>query len=132
YTLAVELEKDGDIAGRMYEDFIEAHKRVYGYATRSPARIVNLRSVHQAGGSDYIDRSEFSTNGAQIQQSRRSIRVATSSNAVEADIYQRETLPAGAELHGPAIVEQADTTTLVEPGWHVQVDDKGNLLLTHE
>lgn len=132
YTLAVELEKEGDVAGRMYEDFIEAHQRVYGYATRSPARIVNLRSVHQAGGSDHIDRSEFSAEGNQIQRGKRLIRVAGVGGEIEADIYQRETLPAGTEFQGPAIVEQADTTTLIEPGWHVRVDDKGNLVLTHE
>lgn len=132
YTLAVELAKEGDITGRMYEDFIEAHKRVYGYATRAPARIVNLRSVHQAGGSDHIDRSEFAPAAAQIRRSRRQIRVGTANGVVEADIYQRETLPAGTEFHGPAIVEQADTTTLVEPGWHARVDGKGNLLLTFE
>jgi N-methylhydantoinase A len=31
---------------------------------------------------------------------------------------------------GPAIVEQADTTTVIEPGWRAEVDDRGNLILT--
>ena len=31
---------------------------------------------------------------------------------------------------GPAIVEQADTTTLVEPGWRATVDAGGTLILT--
>ena len=35
----------------------------------------------------------------------------------------------GAEIAGPAIVEQADTTTLVEPGWRARVDADGTLLL---
>jgi N-methylhydantoinase A/oxoprolinase/acetone carboxylase beta subunit len=30
---------------------------------------------------------------------------------------------------GPAIVEQSDTTTVVEPGMDVTVDAKGNLLV---
>ena len=33
-------------------------------------------------------------------------------------------------LDGPAIVEQADTTTLIEPGWQREVDPSGNLILT--
>lgn len=131
YTLSVELKKTGDVIGSMYEDFIEIHRRVYGYATRSPARIVNLRAVHQAGGSETIDSSEFSVKEGDLKPGKRMIRVSTVNGEIEAAIYQRETLPAGAEFEGPAIVEQVDTTTLIEPGWHARVDEKGNLILTH-
>jgi N-methylhydantoinase A len=39
-------------------------------------------------------------------------------------------MPADLTFTGPAIVEQDDTTTLVEPGWRGIVLDNGNLLLT--
>jgi N-methylhydantoinase A len=45
-------------------------------------------------------------------------------------IYRRERLPAGAEFVGPAIVEQLDSTTVVEPADHVRVDPLGNLVIT--
>ena len=32
-------------------------------------------------------------------------------------------------LTGPAIVEQPDTTTVIEPGMHARVDAYGNLLV---
>ena len=35
----------------------------------------------------------------------------------------------GHRFHGPAVVEQTDTTTLVEPGMSVEVDTGGNLLV---
>lgn len=131
YTLEIPLRKNGDVIAQMYEDFIEAHRRVYGYAARSPARVVNLRAVHQARGDDYIDRSEFIPDGAQVQVHTRTIRVGAEGAEVEAAIYQRETLPIGFEFRGPAVIEQSDTTTLVEPGWLVRVDERGNLLLSH-
>jgi N-methylhydantoinase A/oxoprolinase/acetone carboxylase beta subunit len=31
-------------------------------------------------------------------------------------------------FHGPAIVEQSDTTTVIEPDMSVTVDEHGNLL----
>ena len=37
-------------------------------------------------------------------------------------IYRREQLAVGAQFDGPAIVEQLDTTTVVEPGDRVEVD----------
>jgi N-methylhydantoinase A len=42
-------------------------------------------------------------------------------------IYRREHLSAGATLAGPAIVEQLDTTTVIEPGDRARVDTLGNL-----
>ena len=45
-------------------------------------------------------------------------------------IYDRDRLAVGVVFAGPAIVEQDDTTTLVEPGWCGTVLDNGNLLLT--
>ena len=44
-------------------------------------------------------------------------------------VYQREALPVDAAFDGPAIVEQMDTTILVEPGDHVTSDDEGNLII---
>jgi N-methylhydantoinase A len=49
---------------------------------------------------------------------------------ISCPIYQRDHLPIGATLAGPAVIEQADTTTLVEPGMTVNVDTDGNLILT--
>ena len=48
---------------------------------------------------------------------------------VETPVYARETLPIDLSLHGPAIIEQMDTTTLVEPGCHVTSDPDGNLII---
>jgi N-methylhydantoinase A len=45
-------------------------------------------------------------------------------------IYRRERLPAGAEFVGPAVVEQLDSTTVIEPDDHVRVDPLGNLVIT--
>ena len=42
-------------------------------------------------------------------------------------MYRREQLGVGAALTGPAIVEQLDTTTVIEPGDRVRVDALGNL-----
>jgi N-methylhydantoinase A len=45
-------------------------------------------------------------------------------------VYRREQLGVGAELVGPAIVEQLDSTTVIEPGDRVRVDALGNLEIT--
>jgi N-methylhydantoinase A len=45
----------------------------------------------------------------------------------DATVWQRERLRRGARLAGPAIVNQADATTVLEPGCEAVVDDLGNL-----
>jgi N-methylhydantoinase A len=45
-------------------------------------------------------------------------------------IYQREKLPRDATFTGPAVIEQLDCTTVIDPGNRVELDALGNLLVT--
>jgi N-methylhydantoinase A len=45
-------------------------------------------------------------------------------------VYVREQLPLDARFEGPAIVEQLDCTTVIEPGHRVEVDPIGNLIVS--
>jgi N-methylhydantoinase A len=47
----------------------------------------------------------------------------------DATVYERDRLDIGALVHGPAIVEQFDATTVIPPGWRAQVDGFRNLIL---
>jgi N-methylhydantoinase A len=49
---------------------------------------------------------------------------------VETPVYWRDHLPLDLHLTGPAIIEQMDTTTIVEPGCVVTSDTDGNLIVT--
>ncbi len=44
-------------------------------------------------------------------------------------VYRRELLPADAVIEGPAVIEQMDTTVLIEPGDVARCDAQGNLLI---
>jgi N-methylhydantoinase A len=44
-------------------------------------------------------------------------------------IYQRDRLPLNCEFVGPAILEQLDATTVVEPGDRARIDAVGNLVI---
>jgi N-methylhydantoinase A len=48
----------------------------------------------------------------------------------ETPVYARDRLPLDAGFEGPAILEQLDCTTVVEPGDRVRQDRLGNLLIT--
>jgi N-methylhydantoinase A len=130
YTLEVPLLLDQpDPIRRLYDDFLSAHDRVYGHATPTPARIVNIRAVHRAGGSEEAA-TPFAPAEGSPRKGTRPILVAGTKDFVPAVIYERAAMAPGFAFDGPAIVEQQDTTTLVEPSWSGAIDQAGNLILT--
>jgi N-methylhydantoinase A len=48
---------------------------------------------------------------------------------VETPVYWRDHLPLAAEIHGPAVVEQMDTTIIIDPGDKAIQDADGNIII---
>ena len=120
----------GEPLQALYREFLTAHDRVYGYSNEAPARIVNLRTVHSSavggrGGGEVLR----SRCGPARKADRK---ILTDDGIVIATVYDRAALAAAAAVIGPAIVEQVDTTILIEPGWHGTVAPNGTLLLIRE
>ncbi len=112
--------------------FHQMHQQLYTFAQEdTPVEIVTLRvdaegvfappvlQALQAGGA--ADRAIV---GGQT------MHLAT--GPVEAPIYDRARLGAGARIAGPAILTQLDATTLVLPGQLGEVDRVGNLIVTEQ
>jgi N-methylhydantoinase A len=62
----------------------------------------------------------------------QSVRDTTSGEVSEWGIYDRISLAPGATLHGPAIIAEDETSTLVGPGWNARIDSHGYIELTRE
>jgi N-methylhydantoinase A len=48
---------------------------------------------------------------------------------LECDVYARDTMPGGARLTGPVLIEEAATVTVVEPGQILGVSASGHLVI---
>jgi N-methylhydantoinase A len=48
---------------------------------------------------------------------------------VDTPVYERTKIPAGGIIHGPAIIEQRDSVTVLEPDSKIQVDPYHNLVM---
>ena len=113
-------------------NFHDLHNRLYTYnLPQAKVELVNLR----VSASGALPRHEMSTlssaNGRQPEpESHRPALFSRSVGYVDTPVYRRDTLLAGSELVGPAIVEQRDTTTLLAPGFGARVDSYGNLVIT--
>ncbi len=129
YHLEVPLSPEAaEPLALLHQEFRAAHDRVYGHGTDAPARIVNLRTIHRSPVAA-VEPKPYAAS-ARAGTARRQILTAESGGFVDAEIYARGSLAPGARFEGPAIVEQSDTTTLVEPGWRGEVAPNGSLVLS--
>lgn len=69
--------------------------------------------------------------GGILEDARREIRPVWFDGAWwETPVYDRERLPLEAEINGPAILEQLDATTVINPGDVAAGDVHGNIIIT--
>ncbi len=108
--------------------FHAEHERAYNYRRDgSPIEIYRL-GVRAIGVTPKPELRRHERNGGPVSaRGSRPVHFDASGTAVDTPLYLRSELPAGAELAGPAIVDQLDSTTVVPPGWRAEVDEWLNI-----
>jgi N-methylhydantoinase A len=91
-------------------------------------RVMNLR-YSRIGVRPKFDLAVLAPKGDGCTASLGTQRVFHSGQWWDAHRYARLDLPVSAQVAGPAILEQADTTVWLEPGFTARVDTLGNLLV---
>ena len=129
YHIEVPVDLAADTVATLKQKFYAAHDRVYGHSVEGAVQFVNLRAVHQSRAAQEPLAEPHRVAEGPARKSTRRILTELSGGFVDADVYDRERLAPGTVFDGPAIVEQADTTTVVEPGWRAGVDAHGSLVL---
>jgi N-methylhydantoinase A len=93
-------------------------------------RIVNLRGAAIGRRPRFDFTSLAPEAGASLAAADRGTRRVWFGGWQEASVHDRLALPAGAEIRGPAILEQPDATTVIDPGLVARVDALGNVIVT--
>ena len=113
----------------LLERFHAEHDRTYGFAAPAePVEVVSLR-LTSVGKIEKPPPRRLEAGGRPEPKERRPVYFAEAGDYVDCPIYDRYTLLAGATFAGPAVVEEFDSTTVIHPGFTVQVDDVGNLII---
>ena len=131
-----ETLSDDDIE-RIESDFHSIYQQLYARRNLSlPIEVQNWRLLVSGPQPDLSLREQDVTGGSRSHQDAvkgsRQAYFPTANGYVECAVYDRYRLQAGTEFPGPAIIEEAEATTIVRPGESVSVDSWLNLVITLE
>jgi len=129
HTLQVPLNPSDISRDSIQAAFEKAYAASFGRVlTGLTIRVMNLRYA-RIGVRPKFDLAVLAPKGSGSTMSLGVQRVYHAGQWWDALRYARLELPVGAQVQGPAILEQADTTVWLEPGFIARVDSLGNLLV---
>ena len=111
--------------------FYQLHELTYGHFTENdPIEIVNIRLT--AIGRTKIISQEENTDVPQSQSSVVSDRFVWfgPQEPLKVPVHDRSLLYGGQKIVGPAVIEQLDAVTVIQPGDFGKVDGFGNLIIS--
>lgn len=123
-----------DTIEKLKESFHQAHKKQFGRSFRKVAveivnirvigtgAIENLEAVKIPAGDDDIAR-------AQIEERQVTFKVEDHPEHRMTKVYDRSLFRAGDTIPGPAIINQMDTTIVIEPGCTGHVNEYGIIII---
>jgi len=117
---------------RLVQLFTEAHRQAFGYDRDDPIELVNLRlrALASAGRLKFTDLTSHVSMERSAYHMVRQAYFGPHHGVQETPVLRRADIDG--MRSGPLIIEEPDTTVVVPPGWSVQRDGQGNLLLTRE
>ena len=116
--------------GELRARFDEAHRRAYGYAALDvPVQLLNLRLtvVFPLTHPRVVELPRASGSAAPLET--RKIYSMVAQGSVEFRVFRRESLDAGQAIAGPAAVEEAGTTAILDAGDVLTVEEHGCLVI---
>lgn len=130
-VIPVAASTDGRVTSADFDDalvqFAHEHRRLYGYALpERPVEVINLR-LEAVGRRLPIDlgRGELGEEDADAAvKAVRKVHFESAAGYVDTPIFAGELLKPGNLVHGPALVEEPDTTVVVYPGYRLLLDER--------
>ena len=134
HTVVTPVPTGTDRLDVLRDAFEAAYRREYGRVLDGiPCRVMNLR-VSVIGRRPGFDLSVLAPSAdASLEAAERPGRMVYVQGAWhDARVYDRLMLPVGTVIPGPAILEQPDATTFIDPGLAGRVDSFGNVIVERQ
>jgi 5-oxoprolinase (ATP-hydrolysing) len=120
----------GDAAG-MQQEFEALHRQRFGFVPEGRKLVVEALAVESVGVTESaVDPAWNVPPRTTPLAPAATVRMYSGGEYHDTPVLERGKLVPGDTVDGPAIVAEATTTTVVEPGWRATVNGRGHLILT--
>ena len=111
--------------------FEAEYRRIFGMTIPDvPIEIVTWRLAVSADAEQVAPEPVATGSGAE-PVAHRPMVFGRGMDPIDAPVYKRDQLGAGATFSGPCVVEERETTAVIRPGWNVEVGPDGSLIATN-
>ncbi len=125
------LMVDYQSAAEMAAAFEAAHRKRFGFVMSDHGLVIETLSVEAIGATDQTTNVLSVEAVASDAPPHLEITEFVSSNqSHQAPVFDREAMPPGSRVQGPAIIVEKTGTTIVEPGWRAETAKQGQLILS--
>jgi len=123
------LEEAGDAAA-LEAAFTAQHRARFGFASPGRAVVVEAAVVETVLPGDAVNEPVLPPRPeGEAPQKLGEVAIFTAGAAHAAPVFDREALLAGDRLDGPALVREANATTIIESGWQAEVTAANHMIL---
>ena len=127
------LPVDVDEEGGLTRNFEIAHHKRFGFVMAGKELVVEAVSVEAIGATDVPEDPVIEGGGrpgVPLPRRLATIPVIFAGKRAAVPVFERDTLVPGNRMLGPAIIREANGTTVVEPGWLADVTPRDHLVLS--
>ncbi|MDG2114070.1 MAG: hydantoinase B/oxoprolinase family protein, partial [Actinomycetota bacterium] len=118
----------GDHA-QVVADFEEVHSARFGFVSPEKDLIVESIQVEAVGLADQVQVAGGAGEGSSADALLGTHETVMDGQRLETPFIDRSLLAPGSPVDGPAVLVEANATTVIEPGWQGVVTDNGDLVL---
>ncbi len=124
-SLAVDL---ADFA-TMAASFTNAHRTRFGFATPGRDLVAEAVAVEASTAGDVVAESAPPPRTEGAPEPVDTVEMFSGGEAHATPVFERTSLRPGDRIEGPALIREANATTVIEPGWAADVTRLDHLLL---
>lgn len=119
----------------MFAQFSRLHRLRFGFVDQTRTVVISMASVEIIVDEADVDTPDDAFAGIVVEPVAQDyVELYCSdgnegTNYISTPVYYRSDLVVGQCIQGPVLIIEANSTVVVEPGWQLQLDRHGNLIL---